>query len=148
MTDSKTPRDSDGPPSEPIILSTSSKTLVPSAFAVSSNGIACEAITVKLTEVSKIAESLDIILKELQETLDEEQDNLDATATSKCVQPNEVSYFGKTNPMLCVSYYFEIVFVGLEHQPKIAQYDRGRTVCHGIRGHSAVSVVLSHRFRR
>lgn len=39
----------------------------------SSNGIACDAITTKLTEVTKIAESLDAILKELQDCLDEEE---------------------------------------------------------------------------
>lgn len=64
------------------------KTLLPSAFAVSSNGIACEAITAKLTEVSRIAESLDVILKELQETLDGEQDSLDATDAFKNGQSN------------------------------------------------------------
>lgn len=64
------------------------KTLLPSAFAASSNGIACEAITAKLTEVSKIAESLDSILKELQETLDEERDSLEAAEQHKNGQTN------------------------------------------------------------
>lgn len=71
------------------------KTLLPSAFAVSSNLIACEAITAKLTEVSKIAESLDSILKELQETLDEEQDSLETNS--------ETLKTGQTNGNLDVS---------------------------------------------
>lgn len=42
----------------------------------SSNAIACDAITSKLTEVSKIAESLDCILKELQQCLDAEESSI------------------------------------------------------------------------
>lgn len=49
----------------------SSTCVLPSAFTASSNAIACDAIAAKLTEVTKIAESLDSILRELQETLDE-----------------------------------------------------------------------------
>lgn len=62
---------------------TSSSTLVPSAFTASSNSIACEAITSKLTEVSKIAESLDFILRDLQEALDEEQASLESVDGQK-----------------------------------------------------------------
>lgn len=49
----------------------SSTCVLPSAFTASSNAIACDAIAAKLTEVTKIAESLDSILCELQDTLDE-----------------------------------------------------------------------------
>lgn len=79
MTD-LSPRGCDEQTNETVLPS---KTLLPSAFAVSSNAIACEAITAKLNEVSKIAESLDSILKELQDTLDEEQDSLEGTETQK-----------------------------------------------------------------
>lgn len=50
---------------------TATTTVLPSAFTASSNGIACDAIAAKLTEVTKIAESLDSILRELQDGLDE-----------------------------------------------------------------------------
>lgn len=43
--------------------------------ALSGNFIACDAISSKLTEVSKIAESLDFILKELQDCLDAEEES-------------------------------------------------------------------------
>lgn len=45
--------------------------VLPSAFTASGNAIACEAIAAKLSEVTRIAESLDAILSELQEALDE-----------------------------------------------------------------------------
>lgn len=45
--------------------------VLPSAFTASGNAIACEAIAAKLTEVTRIAESLDSILSELQVALDE-----------------------------------------------------------------------------
>lgn len=44
--------------------------------APSSNFIACDAITSKLTEVSKIAESLDFILKDLQQCIDHEESSI------------------------------------------------------------------------
>lgn len=55
----------------------SGKGSVPLALpsASSSNFIACDAISSKLTEVSKIAESLDFILKELQDCLDAEEES-------------------------------------------------------------------------
>lgn len=53
--------------------------------ASSGNFIACDAISSKLTEVSKIAESLDFILKELQDCLDAEEESSTASTEKRRV---------------------------------------------------------------
>lgn len=72
---------------KPSTVTTTTTCVLPSAFTASGNAIACEAIAAKLTEVTRIAESLDAILSELQEALDEAHaDN--ATAETVATKSN------------------------------------------------------------